>query len=68
MDNEENFTRNHHKRFHYKNQLLLLLRTPFISDKFIIKLYHLLKELYIKAQVATIPSTNLRQLFMQTRI
>ena len=32
------------------------------------KLYHLLKELHINAQVVAIPPTNLRQLIMQTRI
>ena len=64
---EDIYTSNHHKGLHYNNQLPLL-RIPFISDKFTRKVYHLLKELHINAQVVAIPPTNLRQLFMKTRI
>ena len=61
------YTSNHHKGLHYNNQLPLL-RIPFISDKFTSKVYHLLKELHINAQVVAIPPTNLRQLFMKTGV
>ena len=64
---EDIYTSNHHKGLHYNNQLLLL-RIPFISDKFTRKVYHLLKEHHINAQVFAILPTNLRQLFMKTRI
>ena len=64
---EDIYTTNHHKGLHYTNQFPLL-RIPFIYDKFTRKVYHLLKELHINAQVVAIPPTNLRQLFMKTRI
>ena len=64
---EDIYTSNHYKGLHYNNQLPLL-RIPFISDKFTRNVYHLLKELHINAQVVAIPPTNLRQLFMKTRI
>ena len=59
---EDIYTSNHHKGLHYNNQLQLLrIGLPFISDKFTRKVYHLLKDLHINAQVVAIPPTNLRQ-------
>ena len=64
---EDNYTSNHHKSFHYNNQLPLL-RIPFLTDTFTRKLCYVLKELCINAQVVAIPPTNLRQLLMKSRI
>ena len=44
-------------RFYYNNQLPIL-RIPFIFDTLTSKLYHLLKELHINAQVVSIPCTS----------